>query len=143
MKLLQQGSREYVQHHFAEAIPPYAKALELEKKHPTLSSTLWRVLVDNLGMAYGLTGDLSRAKATFEYGINKDSSYPMFYYNLACTYAEMDDLENTLINLRLAFKYKGNMIPGEIFPDPSQDESFQRYVKNEKFRALLNDSSAH
>jgi|ERR1051325_2715951 tetratricopeptide (TPR) repeat protein len=141
MKLLEQGSRYYLQHQFREAIPPYAKALELEKKHATLDPRFWRVLVDNLGMAYGITGDLAAAKATFEYGISKEATYPMFYYNLACTYAEMDDLDHTLPNLRLAFKYKGNMMGGERFPDPANDDSFQRFMNDERFLALLRDAN--
>jgi tetratricopeptide (TPR) repeat protein len=142
MKLLEQGSRYYLQHRFSESIPPYAKALELEKKHLTLEQPLWRVLIDNLGMAYGITGDLPAAKATFEYGLSKDAAYPMFYYNLACTYAEMEDLDGTLANLRLAFKYRDNMMAGEQFPDPAQDSSFQRFLKNERFVALLRESNS-
>src|SRR5580658_10524064 len=55
-----------------------------KKKNPQLDHTTWRVLVDNLGMAYGITGDLSHAEDTFNYGRSKDPAYPMFYYNLAC-----------------------------------------------------------
>jgi tetratricopeptide (TPR) repeat protein len=142
MTLLEQGSKQYLERHFAAAIPLYAKALELEKKRATLDKALWRVLVDNLGMAYGITGDLSKAKTTFEYGLSKDDSYPMFYYNLACTYAELGDLDGTLANLRLAFKYRDNMMRGEEFPDPAYDDSFKRYLKNERFIALLREFKA-
>jgi tetratricopeptide (TPR) repeat protein len=142
MKLLQQGSRYYLQHQFSEAIGPYAKALALEKKQATLDTKLWRVLVDNLGMAYGITGDLERAKATFEYALTKDGAYPMFYYNLACTYAEMNDLEQTISNLRLAFQYRGNLMAGEEFPNPAEDSSFQRFLKDARFIALLRELGA-
>ena len=95
-------------------------------------------------MAYGITGDLSNAKVTFEYGVSKDSAYPMFYYNLACTYAELNDLDNTIANLRLAFKYRDNMIAGEVFPDPAGDDSFQCFMKNERFLDLLREAhTAH
>ena len=57
-----------------------------------LDKTLWYVLIDNLGMSYGITGDLQEAKETFDYGVSKDPTYPLFYYNLACTYAEMNDV---------------------------------------------------
>src|SRR5436309_11307625 len=91
MELMEQASRLYLQHNYRGAIGPYTQALELEKANPKLEKALWYVLVDNLGMAYGITGDLQKAKETFDYGLSKDPTYPLFYYNLACTYAEMDD----------------------------------------------------
>jgi hypothetical protein len=35
--------------------------------------------------------------------------------------------------LRLAYKYKANMIEGESFPDPLQDDSFRKFVNDKKF----------
>jgi hypothetical protein len=85
MELMQEGSAHYLRREYKKAIGPYQKALDLEKQSRTLEQNLWRVLVDNLGMSYGITGDLKVAKETFEYGISEDSEYPMFYYNMACT----------------------------------------------------------
>lgn len=136
---LEEGSAYYMTHDFTKAIGPYSKALELEKKELTLDSKLWRVLIDNLGMAYGISGDLKKAKETFEYGLSKDKIYPMFYYNLACTYAEMNDVDNSIVNLKLAFKYKENIITGEQMPDPAKDDSFQRFLKNERFLDALRE----
>ena len=68
-KLLEQGSRAFLQGDYKRAIPPYQKALDREKVNRTLSETIWRVMVDNLGMAYGSSGDLKKAKETFEYGL--------------------------------------------------------------------------
>lgn len=138
MELFRKGSLLYNQKRFRDAIEPYQKALDLEKKDPRLEKNYWRVLVDNLGMAYGITGDLNNAKATFDYGVSQDRSYPMFYYNLACTYAEMKDLDNAMANLKTAFENKQNAIPGEGLPDPRQDDSFQHFMKNEEFRKLAN-----
>jgi tetratricopeptide (TPR) repeat protein len=139
MQYLQEGSSYFLKHDFKNAIGPYSKALALEKKHPTLSKTLWRVLVDNLGMAYGITGDLKKAKETFAYGLSRDDKYPLFYYNMACTYAEMDDLDNTVTYLKRAFQYKENVIEGEHMPDPRGDDSFQRFMHNERFLAALRE----
>jgi hypothetical protein len=69
-------------------------------------------------MAYGVTGDLKPAKETFEYGLSEDPQYPMFYCNMACTCAEMNDLQNTMAYLKKAFEYKANVIRGEGMPDP-------------------------
>jgi len=139
MRFLEEGSAHYMRQDFKKAIVPYSKALELEKKEPTLDKTLWRVLIDNLGMAYGISGQLAKARETFEYGLSKDPAYPMFYYNLACTYGEMNDVDNAIVNLKLAFQHKDKAIAGEGMPDPAGDSSFQRFLKNERFRAALRE----
>lgn len=139
MDYLQEGSVYYLRHDFKRAIGPYSKALELEKREPSLSKTFLRVLIDNLGMAYGLTGDLDNAKETFEYGLSRDAQYPLFYYNLACTYAEMNDLDNAIVFLKRAFEYKDNQNPGERMPDPKKDDSFRRFLKDKRFQDALRE----
>lgn len=133
------GSAAFVRRDYKNAIEPYRKALELEKQSQQLSHDLWRVLIDNLGMAYGISGDLKSAKETFEYGLSKEPDYPMFHYLMACTYAEQNDLDNAILYLKQAFARKQNMIRGEHIPDPSTDNSFQRFMKNEKFLAALKE----
>jgi tetratricopeptide (TPR) repeat protein len=139
MDLMEEGSYHFLKHDFQAAIPPYQKALELEKQDRKLSNTLWKVLVDNLGMAYGITGNLDKAKETFEYGISKEPDYPMFYYNMACTHAEKENMDKAIEYLRLASDRRENMLPGEPFPDPAKDDSFARFMKNPKFLAALKE----
>jgi tetratricopeptide (TPR) repeat protein len=136
-ELMETGSRYFLQQRYKEAIVPYQQALDLEKKSRNLPKEMWRALVDNLGMAYGITGDLANAEITFRYGLSEDPTYPMFFYNMACVYAERNDLDNTLEYLKKAFSYKANMIPGERMPDPQSDDSFQRFRANPRFRALM------
>jgi len=138
-ELLGEGSKHFLRGDYRAAIGPYSRALELEKQSPRLERDLWRVLVDNLGMSYGISGDLKRARETFEYGLSKDPDYPMFHYNMACTYAEMGDLDNAIKSLRQAFAHKQNMIPGETMPDPRTDSSFARYRKDKKFLKALEE----
>jgi len=136
-ELVEQGSRFYLQHDYKGAIGPYSHALELEKANPELEKSLWYVLVDNLGMSYGITGDLQKAKETFQYGVSKDPTYPLFHYNLACTYAEMGDAAEAGNFLKKAFEYKANFLPGESMPDPRKDDSFKKLMKKDKeFREL-------
>ena len=139
MELLREGSALFLRGDYKAAAVPYARALELEKQSPQLSRDLWRVLVDNLTMSYGIPGDLRRAKETAEYGLSKDPDYPMFHYLLANTYAEMGDLDNTILYLKQAFARRKNMIGGERMPDPAADDSFKRFMKNEKFLAALKE----
>jgi tetratricopeptide (TPR) repeat protein len=141
LALMQAASRFYLDRDYKRAIPPYQRALDLEKKERTLNQNLWRVLIDNLGMSYGISGDLKKAKETFEYGLSKDPKYPMFHYNLACTYGEMDDVDNAITYLKSAFENKQNMIKGERFPDPWTDSSFQRFMNNDKFVGALREMS--
>lgn len=127
------ASRLYLEHNYAAAAQVYERALDLEKQKAGLSQTYFRVLIDNLGMSYGMTGHLPEAKKTFEYGITRDPEYPLFYYNLACTYGEMGKMDESLEQLRLTYKYKGNSIPGESLPDPLADDSFRKFVKDKAF----------
>jgi hypothetical protein len=136
-QLFTEGSRFFIRQDFQGAIGPYQAALDLEKKQRKLSPNYWRVLVDNLGMAYGISGDLDRAEDTFNYGVSQDPGYPMFYYNLGCTYAERNDMDRTMEFLKQAFSRKANSIPGESMPDPRRDESFQRFMSNPRFRQFL------
>jgi tetratricopeptide (TPR) repeat protein len=127
------ASRLYLLKEHRQASVYYQKVLDAEKKSRTLKQDAWRVLVDNLGMCYGMTGKLEQAKEIFEYGIGEDPQYPMFHYNLACTYSEMGDLNAALSCLEKAIKYRANMIKGEKLPDPRKDESFRKYAKDPGF----------
>ena len=132
-----EGSELYIMEDYSDAIGPYQKALDLEKKNPQLTKTNWLILIDNLGMAYGLTGDLDHAEAVFDYGVSKVPEYPLFYYNLACTYAERKNMERTMDYLKMAFARKAHVIPGEAMPDPRTDDSFQQFMKDKKFREFV------
>lgn len=132
------GSGFYLQQNWLRASQHYERALGIERsqKKRSLSPAEWRVLVDNLGMAYGMQHDWEKAKATFQFGITQDPAYPMFHYNLACTYAELNDLDSALADLKSAFAYRRNGIPGEGMPDPTKDPSFARFVNDARFSRL-------
>lgn len=139
MDLVASASNAYLQRDYHTAIELYTRALDLDKKHSILNKNLWRFVVDNLGMSYGISGDNQRAKEIFEYGLSRDATYPMFYYNLACAHGEMNDMDRAIENLRLAFRYRANMIPGERLPDPARDSSFARFLNNPRFRQMLEE----
>ena len=134
-----QGSVLYLQQNYAGAAEAYERALALEKVNRTLSRDYFRVLVDNLGMSYGITGDLVKARATFEYGLTQDPEYPMFFYNMACVYGEQGKMNESIAQLRLAYKNKANSIPGEGIPDPMKDDSFRYFVANQTFIDAVRD----
>jgi tetratricopeptide (TPR) repeat protein len=101
-----------------------------------------RVITDQAGMAYGIAGELERARGIFEKAIAQDPDYPMYYYNLACADAEQKKLGDARVHLQAAFDRKANMIPGETMPDPTKDDSFLPYQKNKEFWAFVEQLQA-
>lgn len=138
LMLYQFGNIFYRQKKFSEAATYYQQALNLEISNQAMPRKLWLVLVDQLGMSYGISGSIEKAKDVFKAAISKEPTYPMFYYNLACAYAESNDLDETIKNLKLAYKYKNNMLQGESFPEPKNDSSFKRFLNNNAFVEELN-----
>jgi tetratricopeptide (TPR) repeat protein len=103
-----------------------------------------RVITDQAGMSYGMSGNIPKARAIFEKAIAADPDYPLYYYNLACADAEEKDLAGAKKHLagakkhlQEAFDRKANVIPGENMPDPSHDDSFLPYRNNKEFWAFV------
>ncbi len=141
VELLKAADDAYLRHDFRKAIEFYEKIIEFEKRQPKLDKNTWRVAVDNLGMSYIELGKDAKAKQILEYGLSKDDTYPMFYYNLARVYAEMDDLDSSLANLKKAFEYRRNLMPKEHLPDPATDVSFVRFMRNERFLKTVEEGN--
>lgn len=131
------GSARFIAHDYQGAIVPYSQALALEQKNRSLEKNYWYVLVDNLGMAYGITGDLEAARKTFEYGIQADPGYPLFYYEMADYYGEKGDAQNAIAYLKKAYERKTNLIPGEHMPDPRTDDSFNGLMNKKEFQDFM------
>lgn len=130
----QYGNIYYRAKDYRKAAFHYGKALELDKRETSLGRSIWKVLVDQLGISYGISGELPKAKDLFEWAITQEPEYAMFHYNLACAFAEMGNREQALNSLRMAIKYKENILPGESFPDPKEDSSFTKYLQDNDFR---------
>ncbi len=139
---LDEGNAAFKTKDYKAAIGPYQKALDLEKQDQKLQKKWWFILIDNLTLAYGISGDNKNARATAEYGISKDATYPLFYYNLADTYGEDGDEANAIKNLELAYKYKANVLDGEHIPDAATDDSFKKFRDSAKFKQALADMKA-
>ena len=120
------------------AAPIFEIALRKLRENPgTDTKTMRRVVTDQAGMAYGMLGDIPKARVIFERAIAEDSDYPMYYYNLACADAEEKNLTGARSHLQEAFARKANVIPGESMPDPTKDDSFLPYRNNKDFWAFL------
>jgi hypothetical protein len=138
LQLFRKGSFYFMSQQFKESIAPYQQALDIEKVSPSLERKFWYVLVDNLAMAYGITGDLTNSQKVIEYGISKDSNYPMFYYNMACVAAEKGDMAGAEANLKLAYDRRANVLEGETLADARTDDSFQKFMQRKDFRDFAN-----
>lgn len=130
----------YGQQSFKAAAPIFEKALAMvpEDGAPYPSAKIARrVVTDNAGMAYGIAGDIQKARVIFENAIAEDPDYPMYHYNLACADAQERKLPEAQHHLEEAFRRKANVIPGETMPDPTKDDSFLPYQSDKQFWAFL------
>jgi len=123
---------------YKAAGPVFEMALAKVNENPSPSAkTMRRVVTDQAGMSYGMSGDVSKARAIFQRAVAEDPDYPMYYYNLACADAEEQNLTDARSNLQRAFDRKANVVPGESMPDPRTDDSFLPYRSNKEFWAFL------
>jgi tetratricopeptide (TPR) repeat protein len=123
---------------YKAAAPIFEIALAKLNENPgSDAKTMRRIMTDQAGMAYGMSGDIPKARAIFEKAVAGDPDYPIYYYNLACADAEEKNLAGARDNLQKAFDRKANVIPGESLPDPTSDDSFVPYRENKEFWAFL------
>jgi len=119
---------------YEAAAAAFEQALTKLKDDKNKDQLMWqRVTTDQAGMAYGLSGNIPKARAIFEAAVAKDPEYPMYYYNLACADAEEKKLADARNHLQQAFARKANTIRGETMPDPTKDDSFLPYRDNKEF----------
>jgi hypothetical protein len=123
---------------YKAAAPVFETALRfLKESNGTDQKTMSRVLTDQAGMSYGMSGDIHKARSIFEKAIAEDPAYPLYYYNLACADAEEKNLAGARRHLQDAFDRKANVIPGESIPDPTKDDSFLPYRGDKEFWSFL------
>lgn len=131
------GESLFKQQKFADAVLPFEKALQLESGGEWLTSDQHRILVDQLVIAYGISGNLKKVHTVLDDAIRQDPDYPLNYYNLACAFAEEGEKAKMLTNLSIAFQHKDHVLKGEQMPDPRSDDSFLKYVHDVEFIKLM------
>jgi tetratricopeptide (TPR) repeat protein len=99
--------------------------------------TIRRLATDQVVIALGMAGKIDQSRAYAERAIKLDPDYPLYYYNLACADAEQGKAADAKVHLQQAFERKANTLPGEHFPDPTQDDSIRKLKKNKEFWAFV------
>jgi hypothetical protein len=130
----------FLHHDYRAAAPIFEKALTMVTPDgaPFKSATLARRLMrDQAGMSYGISGNLAKSRGIFEQGIAEDPDYPLNYYNLACADAGEKKLAAARVHLKQAFDRRLNINPGETMPVPTEDDSFLPYKDNREFWTFL------
>lgn len=100
-----------------------------------------RVTTDQLSMALGMSGDLARSRAVNQNAIEKDPTYPLYYFNLACADAEAGNATAARTHLQQSFDRRSNTLAGEKFPDPAADDSIQKLKNDKPFWAFVESLS--
>jgi len=131
------GQALFKQEKYPDSVGPFEKARSLERAGTKLSSDQHRIVVDQLVMAYGISGQLRKVHELLDEATAQDPDYPLNYYNLACAFAEEGNKGKALANLAIAFQHKDQVLKGEQMPDPRSDSSFQKYVRDDDFLKLM------
>jgi len=131
------GESSFKQRKYEESNGPLERALDLDKVAKKLSEDQRRIVTDQLATSYESSGSLKKLETLLDAAIRQDPQYAMNYYNLACAYASEGDKGKVLANLGLAFQHKDHVLKGEPVPDPRRDDSFQKYVADPDFIALM------
>jgi len=105
-----------MQRDYNGAIGPYSQALELEKVNPKLEKSLWYVMIDNLGMSYGITGDLQKGQGKPLTTAPARIDLPHLLLQLGVHVRRDGQGHGSGDYLKKAFEYKANVLPGEDSP---------------------------
>ncbi|MFB3850565.1 MAG: hypothetical protein ACE14Q_01425 [Acidobacteriota bacterium] len=117
----------------------YSNAYDKEKKIPQLKRELRIALIQNYADALRLEGNRKKAMEVLNYGLAFDNNYPMYYWIKARIYANEGDEENTIRMIKQAVENAENLLPGEKFPDPRQDEAFKILGLKESFKQRMTE----
>jgi tetratricopeptide (TPR) repeat protein len=127
---------------YVQAAPLYEKSVQL------LSSAepndKWRrIATDQAVIAYGVSGNIAKARTLLMTAVKVDPDYAMNYYNLACADAEEGNAGGAKVHLQQAFARKQNVIAGEALPDPTKDDSFTKLQNDRAFWKFVQSLSAN
>lgn len=130
-----QGDEARAQSNYAAAAHFYQRAFDLEKANKTFENDMFLDLISRLAFSYRMNGELNKAKDTLDYGLSQSATYPIFHYDLACTYAQMGKVDESIGQLRQAFQYSAKVAPTQIPANPEEDSCFSKIANDPRFTA--------
>jgi Tfp pilus assembly protein PilF len=123
----------------SQAAPEFRKILDLDDQQKKLSATERRSTMDQWGVSTAMGGDLNKARQIYLDALKTDPDYAMFNYNLACVYAEQNDLDSALPYLKKSWEKRDTLPGGMSYPDPRKDDSFKQYLNDHRFQDAVRE----
>ncbi len=112
--------------------------LALERVHSSDDPKKWRRITnDQRNMAYAMMYGPEELRAAVNAVVAHKPDYPTAYLLLARVEAEEGKAGAARTHLQHAFDRRANVLPGEIFPDPAKDDSFQKLKDNTDFWTFI------
>jgi len=90
-------------------------------------------LISRLGFAYRMNGELGKAKEILDYGLSQNADYSIFHYDMACTYAQMGKMDESLGELRAAYQHSAKVAPTQLPNHPEEDPCFAKWANDPRF----------
>jgi len=124
---------------YSKAQEFYLKALENHRSQPLLSPDVLWLCYDGLGLSYGIQKQYEKSfvyfKKGYEMAEDLDNAHLAFSaYNLACMYAETNDVQKSLKFLKESISLeKSNKAQAQ------EDSSFEKLKDNPEFQKLVGD----
>jgi len=135
--LAAQGDKARTESNYDAAARFYQRAFDLEKANRTFDNDRFMDLIDRLAFSYRMTGDLAKAKDTLDYGLSQNATYPLFHYDMACTYAQMGKVDESVGELHTAFQYRAKVAATQLPANPEEDSCFAKIASDPKFTAEI------
>ena len=122
---------------YSKALEYYLKALENHKSQPLLSPDVLWLCYDGLGLSYGIQKQYEKSFVYFKKGYKMaqdldDTFIASSAFNLACIYAETNDVQNSLKFLKESISLKKTNKA-----QAQKDSSFEKLKDNPEFQKLV------
>jgi len=135
--LMAQGDEMRAQTNYGAAAKSYQRAFDQERANRTFDNDMFLDLISKLGFAYRMNGQLAKAKETLDYGLSQNADYPIFHYDMACTYAQMGKMDESLGELKAAYQHSAKVAPVQLPNHPEEDACFAKWANDPRFMDVI------